>query len=214
MVEGQGDEAAAPGLVHRLIELNSGLDTLFVGHSLRVGEVSKIVKDDGKSFFKHLEYTREFSDLGAVLLLLDGDAENNPFDPEREEAFCTKETARTLAKMAQEHARAGDVFSFAVVFAIKEFESWILAGHPDFYTQMGGKNVEDSPRDAKRRIKELKGGYQETLDQAPMVRKIELEPLLTREPRVRSFVRLDHAVRELIEAVRTGKHISTPCPIV
>ena len=139
MVEGQGDEAAAPGLVHRLIELNSGLDALFVGHSLRVGEVSKIVKDDGKSFLKHLEYTREHLDLGAVLLLLDGDAENNPFDPQREEAFCAKETARTLAKMAQEHARAETCFRLPPCLSSRNLNRGFWPGTPIFTCKWAAK---------------------------------------------------------------------------
>ena len=209
MVEGEGDEDAAPGLIQRLIERHAGYDALYLGHTYRVNGITKIAKDAAKDFFRHLQNATKFQDLGAVLLLLDGDAKKNPF--EQGKSFCAKEVACTLAKIAREKARAGELFSFAAVFAVQEFESWILAGHPDFYAQMNGKDVEDAPRNAKGKIRELsKTTYHETLDQSVMARGIELEPLLTREPQVRSFVRLDKAIRELIEAVRTGKHVSTP----
>ncbi|MCL2117802.1 MAG: DUF4276 family protein [Planctomycetaceae bacterium] len=211
MLEGQGDEAAVPGLIQRLIERHAGYDALYMGQIYRVNGITKIAKDSGKDFLRYMQMAIKYRDLGAVLLLLDGDAKNNPFD--RTKAFCAKEVACTLAKIAQEKARAGDVFSFAAVFAVQEFESWILAGHPDFRNEMNGKNVEDAPRNAKGKIKELTGiSYRETLNQVPLTQRIEMEPLLTRQPRVRSFLRLNNATRELIEAVRTGKHIATPCP--
>ena len=209
MVEGQGDEAAVPGLVQRLIECHSGYDALFRGQIYRINGIAKIAKDAGKDFLRFMRLAAEYQDLGAVLLLLDGDAEKNPFD--RNKLFCAKEVASLLAAKAQEQTAAGTNFSFAAVFAVQEFESWILAGHPDFRDHLSGKDVEDAPRNAKGKIRELsKTAYHETLDQSILAQGIELEPLLTREPRVRSFVRLDKAIRELIEAVRTGKHVSTP----
>jgi hypothetical protein len=212
MVEGQGDKTSVPGLTQRLIQRYSGEDTLYLGGSFRNGGISKIAKNHGEVFLKHLEFAiDQYKDLGAVLLLLDGDAPINPFILDREEVFCARQVARTLAEMARDKARAGELFSFAAVFAVLEFESWILAGHPKFRDEMKGLDVETAPRNAKGKIRELsKTAYHETLDQQVLSREIDLERLLTREPPVRSFLRLDHAIRELIEAVRTGKHVSTP----
>ena len=153
-------------------------------------------------------------DLGAVLLLLDGDAKYHPFHAKEKKPFCVKEVAVSLAEIAKTQTRAGELFSFAAVFARQEFESWILAGHPDFRDSMNGIDVEEHHRGAKEKIKELsKSTYKETVDQPRYAAEIDLDWMLQRTPKVRSFHRLDHAISEIIDATRTGNHIVSPCPL-
>ena len=211
MVEGEGDEKAVPKLVNHFIEKYSAFDTLFVDdkRTFTVRSVSKLYKKESKcqeiNIVRWLKAAPKIvENLGAVLLLLDGDTKNN----------CVVQFSHDLAKFVQEQTRAGEIFSFAIVFARQEFESWILAGHPDFRESMTEIDVEEHPRDAKGKIRELsKSTYKETVDQPRYAAEIDLDWMLQRTPKVRSFHRLDHAISQIIDATRTGNHIVSPCPL-
>lgn len=220
LVEGDGDVAAAPILLKRLLAEHNAFDVVFLDpRPLRVGEYGKISKHAFREWRRFLGAAAKRKDLGACLLLLDGDGralvEGQP--------FCAMRAARRLAHEAQK-VGGGTLFSVAIVFACVEFESWLIAGA----TSLQGKrfadgrlelpakieppdlrNLEASPRDAKgwfHRI--MNTGYKPARDQAELTRLVDLN--VVRQQGMRSFRPLESAIRQLVEAVRLGAPTVNP----
>lgn len=217
-LEGQGDIKAAPVLVKRLLtEMNAwdcvSLDT----RPFRVGAVNKLLRDNCQKWVRLLGDAARRPNIGGVLLLLDGDIRR--IDGER---FCAARIARRLAQEAT-RARAGELFSVAVVFACQEFESWLIAG----VESLAGKPLDDgrpgvppgtvppekdlelAPRDAKAWLGAvMPGGYSPTKDQAGLTKAVDLDQIRNRP--MRSFRRLESAVAQLVTAVREGTPATTP----
>jgi len=163
-----------------------------------------------------VKQTRSPSNLGGVLLLLDGDIKEVANAP-----FCSATVGKSLSEAAREVGGAS-TFSVACVFARQEYESWLIAGieHlagktlPNGCTVPGNitspsDNLEENPRNAKGWLnKSIKGGYRPTRDQAALTQLLDLQVIRKRE--MRSFQRLEAAVAELVEAIRTGRHVVTP----
>ncbi len=144
LVEGQGDVAAVPTLVKRLFTERGawqhlGLDPL----PIQVGEVRKLTgaPKSRELWLKRLKLAGLRPDTGAILLVLDGDADAVEGQP-----FCAVEVARRLAERAA-IIGAGQLFSLACVFAIQEFESWLIAA----VESLAGKRLPDG-RPASSRI--------------------------------------------------------------
>jgi hypothetical protein len=234
MVEGQGDMEAAPVLVDRLLKeyhaAESVFDILYLDRvPFRVGEYSKIrgkekqqgVHDFGEwqRFLKAALTTRK--NVGGCILLLDGDStikmEGKP--------FCAAQAARLLTAEAKK-VGAGSTFSLAVVFACMEFESWLIAG----IDSLLGKTFEDGrrvipeslskdlkapnnpekKRDAKGWFRQiLKGGYKPTRDQAELTKIVDLN-LIRGRNEMRSFRRMESAIKAMIDAIRSGSHVVSP----
>jgi len=146
-----------------------------------VGSVGDLTKDNGKKWLRLLRAAQKKSNLGAVLLLLDGDILSV-----RKEAFCAARFAQRLANWSR-MVGGGSLFSVACVFARAEFESWIIA----CAERIAGKRLADgrdgleagtrppngdleiAPRGAKRWLAgRAAGGYKETVDQALFTRLI------------------------------------------
>jgi len=157
------------------------------------------------------------SDIGAVLLLLDGDIRR--IDGE---AFCAANVAKKLAQEAK-RARGGELFSVAVVFACQEYESWLIAGveslagkplkdgRPGVKTDVSPPegDLEAAPRDAKRRLgKMMVSGYSPARDQAALTEILDLE--LVRNRPMRSFRRLENALSQSVTAIREESPLSSP----
>nr|VFJ96136.1 MAG: protein of unknown function (DUF4276) [Candidatus Kentron sp. H]VFJ96850.1 MAG: protein of unknown function (DUF4276) [Candidatus Kentron sp. H]VFK02619.1 MAG: protein of unknown function (DUF4276) [Candidatus Kentron sp. H] len=177
-VEGKGDAAAVSIIVKRLLTEQNAWDCLFPdSRPFVVGEVGRLLKDDCRQWRRWLGAAAKHGDLGAVLLVLDGDIEKL-----QGKAFCAASLARALATES-ERAGGGRLFSVAAVFACREFESWLIAG----VESLAGKNLEDgrpgieagtrapegdlesAPRDAKgwlRQMMERGTGYSPARDQA------------------------------------------------
>lgn len=227
-VEGKGDRKAVPTLVGRVVA-NLGVDdALFVdSEPFRVAGVGHLVKDDCKEWKRFLGAAgKSRRDLAAVLLILDGDLPKIPatWAAYRNRCggtlgFCAMHAACVLADQART-SRAGEVFSLAAVFIMKEFEAWLLAGIESLcgVKLPDGRGVVPSnvvvppinleaKRDAKGLLRDQIPGYQETLDQAALAAKVDLSQIRTR---CRSFRRLESAIRQLADAVRTGKSIVSP----
>ena len=163
---------------------------------------------------KKLQAALKRGDIGGILLLLDGDIKKvQGVD------FCAVSVARNLANAARD-VGGGTTFSVAVTFAIKEFESWLIASFDSLAGKEFGngrripatadvpKNVEMSPRDAKGWFKKIiPGGYKATRDQAHLTKL--LDPDIVRKS-VRSFRRLDASVSSLVSAIKTEKHTVSP----
>ena len=213
-VEGPGDEDAVPALVGRLLsELPAELQGhLFLDNRpLRVGAIEKITGNRRAAEWRRfLQIAGKRPKLGAVLLILDGDARTLEGQP-----FCAAEVARMMAQRAVE-AGGGSLFSVAVVFIRQEYESLLVAAARQFPGIPNDTeyppNVEEAPRDAKDWLDQhLPEGYTPTVDQRTLTNAvIDWQPI--REAQNRSFRRLEKALVELIEAVSTGKHVCTPLP--
>ena len=170
-------------------------------------------QEDGK-WARFLAAASKRANLGAVLLVLDGDCDGCAITTSLgSEEFCAATTSRNLASLATK-VGAGATFSVAVVFARQEFESWLIGGVPSLasmYREESGEDfqkLETAPRDAKKWIRRhQKEGYKPTRHQASLAKSIDLDLAIGR---LRSFKRLDDAVRELVDAVRNGKHIVSP----
>jgi hypothetical protein len=222
-VEGEGDAEAAPILVRRLLnEIEpSPWDCLFLdGDPMRVGGISELTGRREAEWARFLGVARRRSRLGGILLLLDGDV-----PPAGQRVFCPGEVGRDLSRRALEEG-AGAFFSVASVFAMQEYESWLiggvesLAGRPlpdgrpgiRAGTVAPAQDLEKTIRGAKQwlgRHMEART-YKETLDQEPLTRLLidDLSPLRRRG--MSSFVRLERALRQLVEGIRSGNHIVTP----
>ena len=214
-VEGDGDEEAVPVLVKRLItDLNLWSDLQLDPAPFRIGGTSAVLGSEKKlqRWSKHLQAACKRPGTGGILQILDGDARN----------FCAIQSASQLASRARQ-VGAGAVFSFACVFACREYETWLvagiesLAGKPfkDGRTGVnpGSKHaytdLEQAPRDAKSALGEfMPGKYKPTTDQKPLTELVELEAI--RRCNLRSFRRLENALRQLAQAFQTGQHVSTP----
>jgi hypothetical protein len=219
-VEGDGDEASAPVLLNHLFTECAAWDCLFLDPApFHVGAVYNLLCRDGEKWRRWLGAARKNKNFGGVLLFLDGDVRAR-----RQESFCAAKLARELSSIARTEG-AGQVFSVATVFALREYESWLIAG----VESLAGKllpdgrpgvragtlaepgDLEAAPRDAKGWLnRHMESGYKPTTDQGPLTSLLveDLGPLRTRC--LRSLRRLENAVRLLTEAFRSGNHIVTP----
>src|SRR5260370_24951029 len=173
-VEGEGDRDAAPILVKKLLDEIAAWSHVYLDDApFVVGHVAGLTKDNGKEWLRFLKAAQKKRNLGAILLLLDGEDESI-----RNEKFCAGKFATRLADWARS-VGAGTFFSVACVFARQEFESWViacaeeLAGKPlpdgregiAAGTKPPESDLEQSPRNAKGWLgKRLPRGYKESVD--------------------------------------------------
>jgi hypothetical protein len=216
-VEGQGEAEAVLRLVKRLLTEQNAWDTVSLDESpFRVGQVNKLAKAEYHDWKRKLAAALKRPNVGGVLLLLDGDVAKVGDD-----AFCASVVSRSLAAAAKT-VGAGARFSVAVVFARQEYESWLIAGIaslagerlPDRRSiQQDAKppdgDLEVAPRDAKGWLNRVvEGGYRPTRDQAALTEMVRLQAI--RDRGLRSFRRLEHALSELVLAIRSDQHVATP----
>ncbi|MEZ6132941.1 MAG: DUF4276 family protein [Planctomycetaceae bacterium] len=213
-VEGEGEAEAAPHLVSRIVTELNGWDSVIVDPSpFRVGHLSKLTRADYAEWRRKLLAALKRRDVGGILVLLDGDAETINGRP-----FCARDCAIELSARASEIG-AGVSFSTACVFACQEFESWFIGAAAGFDSLPDNRrltlpasmpaNPELAPRDAKGWLrKTVSGGYRPTRDQLVFARALNLK--LLRQQKMRSFMRFENAIQELIDACRTGVHRVSP----
>ena len=216
--EGQGEEAALPVLVRKLIEERNCGDRLFVDKEvIRDSNPVKWNKAESKPDFtkwvSRVKIASRRDNLGGVLAVYDGDAPSFPAGPGIR--FCAANAAKQMACAAAQ-AGAGKVFSLVVVFACVEYESWIIAG----IESLAGKRYSDGrpavPSDlkfppgdceahGKKWLEKHCPGYRPTLGQGELTELLDLN--VVRKRRLRSFQRLEHAVGQLLDAAVCGTHI-------
>lgn len=219
-VEGPGDIEAAPSLVTRLLADLGLSDCLYLGSPFAAGDLWKLHLGKKPRLQDYLQSAAKQRDLGCVLLLLDGDCRLPPG-----KTFCPGLFASELAAKARE-VRGGEVYSFATVFAMKEYECWLLAG----IEALAGKPLQpgnrpgvregvSSPggnleqvRDAKHALGQLMVGrtYKPTSHQGPLTSHLVQDLASLRARGMRSFRRLETCLRLLGEAIRSGRHIAIP----
>jgi hypothetical protein len=221
-VEGQGEREAVPVLVKRLLTEIGGWSHLALPDDPRpfvVGNVADLTKNNGKDWIDYLNAARKRTNLGAVLLVQDGD-----ITPIRGEEFCPAWFGARLGEWARA-AGAGTLFSVATVFACQEYESWMLAcaeqlagqplpdGRPGIRsgTTAPAGDLEQNPRDAKKWFRGcMDGGYKPIPDQRLLTQLMVNHLDAVRQRGLRSFRRLENALQQLVNAVRTGIHVVTP----
>lgn len=232
LVEGPGDVEAAPILVRRLLKEYSAHDALVLddlpplclhGGYPKLRKFDRIRKTwdfgEWRRLLRMALKTRK--NMGGCLLLLDGDSKSDVDG----NAFCAMQAAQRLVAEA-EATGAGNLFSLAIVFACKEFESWLIAGVDSLLGQPfadGRKgmpnllskgmaapaNPELEPRDAKGWFRRVMGGYAPARDQAELTRLVDFNTIRNRKE-MRSFRRMESAIQQLVTAVRSGRHTVTP----
>lgn len=213
-VEGEGEAVAGPLLVSRIVTELQGNDAVFVDpNAFRVRSLGKLAKNDFTDWGKKLQAAAKRSNVGGVILLLDGDSKTFA-----NQAFCPVSASRSLAKHAAD-VGGGSLFSVVCIFACMEFESWFIAAIKGFKDLPDGRKInlpdtvpvdpEKAPRDAKSWFRSaVNTGYSPTQDQAVFTKNLDLGVL--RATKNRSFARLEHAVEQLIHASRSGTHMVSP----
>src|SRR5713101_6094292 len=121
-VEGSGDVNAAPALIKRLLtESNAWSSLILAPVPFRVKGWGYLLRENGKEWIRYLKAAAvDHRPLGGVLLILDGDIKGQG-------AFCARNKAWEFSRLARE-AGAGSQFSVATVFALQEYETWLIAG--------------------------------------------------------------------------------------
>lgn len=223
-VEGEGDTAGVPALVKKLLSEGNAWGFLTLDeHVFKVGGIQNLTGRKAENWTNKLRAAVKRSNVGAILLVLDGDRQHVLNDQTRaKDPFCAADVARRLAQRARDTG-AGSTFSVACVFARQEFESWLLAG----IGSLRGKSLPDGrpgiradavlpagdtdtgPRNAKDWLaKHMPHSYKASTDQGLLATMVTLQSI--RQTRPRSFERLEHAVEELCGAIRTEEHLVSP----
>ena len=219
--EGHGEVSALPALVGKLLEEKDSRHTLFVDHEVvrksnPVKWDKQAARPDYSKWISYVTLAARRREVGGVLALYDGDFSSFPAGSGS--PFCAATAAQAMAAAALA-AGAGKTFSLAVVFACVEYETWIIAG----IESLAGKKYQDGrpvlpsnlkfpPGDpeshGKKWLEQRCQGYRPRMDQKALTELLDLN--VVRAKNLRSFSRLDHAIDQLLAAVGSGSHISTP----
>jgi hypothetical protein len=221
-VEGQADADAAPILVKHLLTEQNAWDCVSLDAApFQVGNFDDLSGRNADRWHRYLKNAHKRDNLGGILLLLDGDLKSK----QSGQRFCPRDQAHDLSRRAMA-VGAGVTFSLATVFACREYETWLIAsiealvspsrhGHAEINidADFPGGNIEINPRDAKGWLgKHTTPRYKPTTHQVLLTRWMvqNLNPI--RQRQLRSFRRLENAVRQLIDALRTDHPVVTPLP--
>jgi hypothetical protein len=217
--EGHGEVLGIVGLVKRLVGEHDPWQYLIVDEAvIRAGPLGKFTGRNQAKWISLLGIAHKRSNLGGILCVLDGDP-----DAFEGQQFCAVTAAQVLSQRARD-AGAGSVFSVATVFALKEYESWLICG----VESLAGRKLPDgrpgirsgvrpptnpelAPRDAKGWLSDhMDGGsrYRPTLDQKHLTDMVDIHKI--REQESKSFRRLEHAIAQIVGGIKTGSHVSTP----
>ena len=210
--EGHGETGALPTLVRKLLHEQEATrrlplrkDPLRMPFPIRRGM-------DCSKWVRNLEVASRLSGGGAVLVVYDGDLKK--FPPGSPSAFCAMTAAQEMAKAAKD-VGAGKKFSLAVVFACVEFETWLIAGCESLSGKEypGGKIPSlnfpsGEPESHGKRWLEERLSYLPARDQKALTEHLTLD--VVRSKKLRSFERLENAVRQMAEAISSNNHVCTP----
>lgn len=213
--EGHGDEHSVRTLVSKILNQCNGFEQLFVDDDVfRLGGLTELVNRNNEvKWINGVKAAAKRSNVGAMLLVLDGDFNDKTFFTSAGQLpFCAKTYAALLSKRARE-AGAGSLFSLGVVFARAEFESWLIAGCPELSTccepHENANFLENEMKGAKGWIERHTGKlYKPTRHQNAWAGKIDVSATLLND--MRSFKRLCHAVGQLVRSVRDNAPVCTP----
>jgi len=221
--EGHGECSALSTLARKILNSNANGGSFFVDHDIvRAGGVPGLVKwDHSLQKADFTEWNRKIKlaskrrDVAGVIAIFDGDCPHFPAGSRK--LFCPVTAARQMAAAASETG-AGATFSLAVVFACKEYESWLIAS----IESIAGKSILDRPAyptgltapegdpqsHGKRWLEKNISGYRPTRDQNVLTELLDLS--IVRGKNVRSFARLETAVDQVVNAANAGVFVCTP----
>jgi hypothetical protein len=197
VVEGDGEFAAIPLLLRRILYEKYNLYNFDVGQPVNTRGGSKLVNE----FEKFLRHAQGKPECGAILVLLNSDD------------GCPKELAANLAARCNQTGVGKPV---AIVCATREYEAWFLAS---LETIRGNSGIPESASfsgnaETLREVKEwltqqMPQGqaYKPTLHQASLTQRMDLE---LAHANSRSFQRLCHAVEQLVDVIDQGTVATTP----
>ncbi len=205
LVEGHGDVTAVPTLAAKVL---ADLPVEFQGHSfvdpaaIRIGGLEKFTGRLRQKWHTTLELALLRPNVGGILLVVDGDS-----DEMEDAAFCALDAARALSERTKQTG-AGTIFSLAIVFLQKEFESILIsaAGQlPGIVQNYQLPPVIEGIRDAKGWLdKYLIGGYDPVRDQNNLTKAVkDWEGVRSQH---RSFRRFESAIRQTVSAIALGVH--------
>lgn len=187
IVEGQGEEAAVPLLLRRLLNEAQAWG-IEVGRPHRRRRTQLVKKDSLQSA---VAFAALRDDCAGILVLFDADND------------CPKELAPTLEQWAQEAAGGKPC---AVVMANREYEAWFLAsiealrGTAAILPDATSHPDPEVPRDAKGELERWMpsgASYSATVDQVRLTAQLDLEIAYRR---CRSFRKLVSSFGELVAA--------------
>ncbi|MFP2904132.1 DUF4276 family protein [Pyxidicoccus sp. 3LFB2] len=167
IVEGHGEEEALPVLLRRILAEYRPFYVLAMPRPLRLGK-GKLLKENELERSVEL-MARRVAPLGAILILVDADDD------------CAAHMGPAL--LARARTARADIPT-GVVFAVREFEAWFLAGARSLQGLRGLPPVlvpptaPESIRGAKEWLTRQRvdgRSYHETLDQAPLAARVSLE---------------------------------------
>jgi hypothetical protein len=225
-VEGKGDVSAVPALARAVVAQIGASDVLHVDNEpFRVNGLGTLVKNQCRDWHRWIGAAGKRKDVGAILLVLDGDIDRVPGTwaqytaTYNTDAFCPFRVAALLTNEARS-SRAGEAFSLAVVFPMREFEAWLVASIESLrgvqLAEGRGFVPEDArfpeidievKRDAKGTLATIIPGYKQSLDQGILATRVDLN---LAQQRSKSFARFLRAIEKLASAVRSGAHILSP----
>jgi hypothetical protein len=197
IVEGQGDVAALPILLRRLLHERYQRYEVEIAKPKNAHGSGKLIKE----LERFLRLAAITPDCGAILVLIDPDDK------------CPKELAESLASQSK---ALGLGKPTEIVFAKCEYETWFLAS---LDTIRGRAAISETASftgeiESLRGVKEWLGKqmppdrtYKETADQPTLTPFIDLS---LAHANSRSFRRLCHAVEQLLAAMDSGLPVVTP----
>lgn len=203
--EGHGEVNSAYRAVSKVLTA-ADYSSVFVDQNvIRTGEVGGLLKNDCEKWRRLLRYVQSKGDVGGVVLLLDGDVCKE----------CPVEVATVLANAALPIASSGKL-SVCAVFALQEYESWLLSGLVKGAILADGRKVAPSDPDvdyekvrgSKERLRKLvQGSYRPTRDQLLVTDAANWNIV---KEKSRSYRRLCSAVRQIVDSVNSETFVVTP----
>ena len=185
IVEGPGDQNAAPVLLRRLVALRDRGANLGVARAVKANDKGALIA----RLERYIGHARNVPGCAAILILLDADDD------------CPVELSASLAERAR--SASYDVPA-AVVCANRRYENWFLAADSGF---QGDADAFGGAKGWLRRRLPTGLTYKETTNQAGFSDSMDIDLAIERS---RSFRRLCHALDELIAFADAGEVGVTP----
>ena len=204
VVEGPGDLLATPILLRKILYDQCNRFDIGVGRPKKANGKGNLTRD----LERFLKYAALHPDCAGILVLIDSDND------------CPVELAQDYCARARQ---TGLSVPIVVVCAVREYEAWLIAsldsikdnprgGSPIISAEASYSGDVESMSDAKDWLgDQMPSGraYRETTDQASLTNLIDISLAASNS---RSFVRLCHAVDEMVAAIDSGTAMITPFP--
>ncbi|MCX7047932.1 MAG: DUF4276 family protein [Candidatus Sumerlaeota bacterium] len=184
----------------------------------RVGEYKKLLKirppeKERTNIHRHIKAALQKGNVSAIIVVLDGDVLD-------QDKLCPTLAVQKLTEEALK-AGAGRLFSFAICFAMQEYESWFIAAAkhkerlPDDWEQPAFESFPADPDLAPRGAKgwislHLFSGYKATENQNQLTNYFSLEDF--RKAQSKSFNHFNRMMIQLINDCISGNRAIHPKP--